>query len=998
MSHLHSPSHNYKTIDHQAIASAILNNPYLPIAYLDTDFNYRSVNEIFAKACEKDTHFFDKKNHFDLYPNQHIKAIFTDALHTKKAHYSNTALFTEPEHQKTESPNWDWSLVPVSDAQNNTLGFLLTLFDTSKHIEADKSLQRVNRALQTISAANECLVTARNDKAFLNEICRIIVEIGGYRMAWVGYPGQDQRKTVIPIAHYGFEEGYLKSINISWEANETGNGPTGTAIRTGQPTMAKNITTDENYSPWRKQASNRGYASSIALPLLHDGKTLGAINIYSDIADAFTLEEQKLLTDLADDIAFGIVALRTKTEHTEIEAQIRHSEQELRAILDSMQDTCYQVDKNGTVTRVSSAVHQLIGFTPEEIIGTRLADLYVDPQGREKFLRALTKSGGQISNYEAQLRCKSGKIIWVSTNAHFNLNKQGQVIGIEGTTRDVTERRQSETLMRELSAALEQTADSVSIISLDGTIEFVNASYETTTGYSKEEAIGQNARLLKSGKHDKPFYQDMWKTILEGKVFFDVFINRKKDGSLYYEETSISPLKNEDGAILKFISVGKDITERMETQQRLHYLAHHDVLTSLPNRALFLDRLNHALRRTTDKNEKLAVLFLDVDRFKVINDTLGHDIGDRVLTDLANRLDQCVYQGDTIARLSGDEFAIIIENLAHTDQATNLARAILNELSEPFIIDSHTLFVTTSIGISVSPIDGIDSQTLLKHADIAMYRAKDKGRNTYQYYSADMSTRALERLSLETHLRYALERDEFSLIYQPQMDALTGELIGVEALLRWYHPDLGLIMPTDFIPILEETGLIPQVGDWVINNACEQVAFWHQKYNTRFRLSVNISARHFSNPNLVSTINAALINTGLDPSLLEVEITESVIMRDDQWVRMAFQALKEMNIRIAIDDFGTEYSSLNYLKRFPVSTLKIDRSFVRDITTDPDDAAIVKAIIAMGKSLKLQVIAEGVENEEQLDFLIQHNCDLVQGYLFNLPDHFKPTTPPCKKK
>ena len=971
-----------------AIADVILKTHHLPIAYLDTHFNYVSVNQTFADILGHPTGYLQKKNLFSLHPNNKIKAIFDEVLRSKEPHYSDSTIAFETSNKK--HTHYYWNLIPIFDDQNTgVLGVLLFLLNSPKDVETDESMQKVNRALQTISAANECLVTARNDKTFLKEICRVIVEVGGYRMAWVGYPGQDKLKTVLPIAHYGFEEGYLNSINISWEENETGKGPTGIAIRTGQAAIAKNISTEKDYTPWRKQASNRDYASSIALPLLRDGKTLGAINIYSERENAFNTEEQRFLGTLADGIAFGIAALRTKTEYAEIEAQIRHSEEELRAMLDSMQDTCYQVNKEGVVTRVSSSVQKLVGFSPEEILGTQLADLYVDPHGREKFLKALNNSGGQISNYEAQLRRKDGSVIWVSTNAHYNINKQGEIIGIEGTTRDVTERRQSETLMRELSAALEQTADSVSIISLNGTIEFVNAAYEKTTGYRKEEAVGQNARLLKSGKHDKNFYRNMWKTILEGNIFFDVFINRRKDGSLYYEETSISPLKNEDGAILKFISVGKDITERMETQQRLHYLAHHDVLTSLPNRSLFLDRLNHALTRITDKNERLAVLFLDLDRFKVINDTLGHDIGDRVLIDLAKRLDTCVYKGDTIARLSGDEFAIIIENLEHTDQATNLARSILHDLSKPFVIGNHTLFVSVSIGISVSPIDGEDSKTLLKHADIAMYRAKDKGRNTYQYYSADMSTRALERLSFETHLRYALDRNEFFLIYQPQMDAKTEKLIGVEALLRWNHPDLGQIMPTDFIPILEETGLIPQVGEWVINSACEQVSRWHREHDTSFRLSINISARQFSSPNLISTINAALVNSGLDPRLLEIEITESIIMRDDQWVRMTFQALKDMDIRIAIDDFGTEYSSLNYLKRFPVSSLKIDRSFVRDITTDPDDAAIVQAIIAMGKSLKLQVIAEGVENKEQLDFLIKQDCDLVQGYLFDLPERFE---------
>ena len=971
----------------RAFMHAMLSNSLIPVAYLDTEFRFISVNHAYAKADNKTIDYFKGKNHFDVYPNKENKAIFKQVLQTKKAYYVQAKAFEYDANPERGVTYWDWSLVPALDDNDNIIGLVLTLINTTEHIESEFSLQRVNRALKAISAANESLVVAANEKDFLNDICRIMVKIGGYRMAWIGYVGQDQQKTILPIAQQGFCSEALRKINLSWANTQDSVAPTAIAIRTRKPVISNTMTSDPHYEIFQTQTDSSDFSSTIALPLINNETVVGVMNIYSDKGNAFSHEEEKiLLADLADDIAFGIAALRTRAQHAEAEAQIRHSEEELRSILDSMQDTCYQVNKEGYITRVTSSVTNLLGYTPDELLGTRLADLYADPQGREKFLAKLNAMDGTLSNYEAQLRRKDNEIIWVSTNAHYTRNKQGEIVGIEGTTRNITEKRQSESVMRELSAALEQTADAVRIISLDGTIEFVNASFEKTTGYLKEEVVGKNSSILKSGKHDEAYYQNLWKTILNGNVFFDVFINRRKDGSLYYEETSITPLKNEEGVIQKFISVGKDITERMETQQRLHYLAHHDVLTSLPNRALFMDRLNHALSRTTDRNEKLAVLFLDVDRFKVINDTLGHDIGDKVLTDLALRLNKTAYKGDTVARLSGDEFAVIIENLTHTEDATNLARNILNELAEPFIVDGRALFVTTSIGISISPSDGTDSQTLLKHADIAMYRAKDKGRNTYQYYSADMSTRALERLSLETHLRYALDRNEFALDFQPQVDTESGDLVGVEALLRWHHSDLGVIMPSDFIPILEETGLISQVGEWVIQQACEQASQWHKQYGQSFRMSVNISARQFSDPNLVQCISDILEKTQLSPELLEIEITESIILRDAPWVKNTFQALNALDIRIAIDDFGTEYSSLSYLKRFPVTTLKIDRSFVRDITTDPDDAAIVKAIIAMGKSLKLHVIAEGVETQAQLDFLLKQGCDSAQGYFFATPE------------
>ena len=973
--------------DALAFMQAVLKNSLIPVAYLDTEFRFIAVNGAYAKADHKDVEYFKGKGHFELYPHQENEVIFRQVLQTKEAHCAQAKAFEYEANPERGTTYWDWCLVPALDASANVVGLVLTLINTTTHIEAELSLQRANRALKAISAVNESLVVADDEKSFLKKICRIITETAGYQMAWVGRVSSSQEKTIVPVAQQGFCDEAFKALGDNWAGIQNDACPASEAVYSGKAVISNTLTSDPYLQTFQRgKNEKKACSSSIALPLQNNGKVLGVINIYLNNNDAFTHKEEKgLLVELADDIAFGIAALRTRAEHAEAEAQVRHSEEELRAILDSMQDTCYQVNAGGLITRVTSSVTQLLGYTPEELLGTRLSDLYVDPFGREKFLAELNAMGGTLSNYEAQLKRKDNEVIWVSTNARVIRDKQGGIVGIEGTTRNITEKRQSESVMRELSAALEQTADAVSIVALDGTIEFVNASFEKTTGYTKSEIVGQNPRILKSGQHDKKFYQQLWTTILNGDVFFDVLINRRKNGSLYYEETSITPLKNEEGVVQKFIAVGKDITERMETQQRLHYLAHHDVLTALPNRALFMDRLNHALNRTVSKNEKLAVLFLDVDRFKVINDTLGHDIGDKVLTSLAARLKKTVDKGDTIARLSGDEFAVIIENLTHVEEATTLARKILSELAEPFVIEGRALFVTTSIGISISPADGSDSQALLKYADIAMYRAKDKGRNTYQYYSADMSVRALERLSLETHLRYALEKNEFALDFQPQFDTKSNQLVGVEALLRWHHPDLGVIMPSDFISILEETGLVFQVGEWVIQRACEQAVHWQKTETFDFRMSVNISARQFSDPNLIQCISDTLRKTQLKPELLEIEITESVILRDAPWVKEAFQALQSLNVRIAIDDFGTEYSSLSYLKRFPVTTLKIDRTFVRDITTDPDDAAIIKAIIAMGKSLKLHILAEGVENQEQLDFLLAEGCDSAQGYFFDIP-------------
>ena len=664
---------------------------------------------------------------------------------------------------------------------------------------------------------------------------------------------------------------------------------------------------------------------------------------------------------------------------------LRASEQELSKILDSMQDTYYRTDKQGRLIRVSLSGEGLLGYRRNELIGRSLVDLYVDPGAREHFLTLLAEHGGQLRSHETALRHKNGSVVWVSTNAQFYYDEQGNIAGVEGTTRDITGRRDAEVWMRKLSSALEQTADAVMVTDRDGMVEYVNAAFTVVTGYTGEEAIGRSPRLLRSGSHEPAFYRQLWRTILAGEVFQDVFVNKRKDGSLYYEEKTITPLKNDEGQITHFISTGKDISDRMQAQERLQYLAHHDVLTELPNRALFTDRLEHALARSRIAQSQVAVLFLDMDRFKMINDTLGHDVGDHVLRDLARRLRGCVREGDTVARLGGDEFAVIIEDVVDVHPVESVARKILEMLTQPFYWQDRELFITTSIGISLFPEDGNDPKALLKNADIAMYRAKDQGRNTYRFYAAAMGAEALERLSMETSLRHALERDEFVLHYQPQVDMATGRAVGVEALLRWQHPEFGLISPGDFIPILEETGLIVPVGEWVLRAACRQVRAWQESGHPRLTLAVNLSSKQITAPGFAHTVNQVLAQTGMQPELLELEITESMLVEHSADTVGSLRELVAMGLRLAIDDFGTGYSSLSYIKRFSIDTLKIDRAFVVDVTVDEDDAAIVQAIVAMARRLNIQVVAEGVETEAQCDFLRAHDCNLVQGYLFGRP-------------
>jgi len=545
--------------------------------------------------------------------------------------------------------------------------------------------------------------------------------------------------------------------------------------------------------------------------------------------------------------------------------------------------------------------------------------------------------------------------------------------------------KQSLSEITKLSSTIEQTADAIMITDTNGIIEYANQGFENITGYQVKKVVGKSANILKSERHDEKFYTNIWQTIKNGNVYQGVVINRRSDGRLYYEEKTITPFKNDEGKVTNYISTGKDITARMESEERMHFLAYHDLITELPNRVLFIERLTHALTRRDKSKDSLAVLFLDMDRFKNINDSLGHDTGDKLLREFATRLVNFVRKGDTVARFGGDEFAILVEDSSSPHDIAVLANNIMQELSQAFEIDEHELFVTSSIGASIYPQNGRDAATLIKHADIAMYRAKENGRNNFHLYSSDMNNKAKERLSLESELHHAIEHNEFILHYQPQIDLNTGYISGAEALLRWQHSERGLISPLEFIPLLEENGMINSVGQWVLQTACTQTRQWELLYGRPFRIAVNLSGRQFYTHDLSSQIKATLQSTGLPATSLELEITESVLMQNNKQSIKHLNTIHDLGIRLAIDDFGTGYSSLGYLKRFPVNTLKIDRTFIKDASTDSDDRNIVAAIVAMAHSLHLDVVAEGIEYDSQLEILQALNCNHLQGFLFSKP-------------
>ncbi|WP_205231454.1 EAL domain-containing protein [Azospira oryzae] len=689
-------------------------------------------------------------------------------------------------------------------------------------------------------------------------------------------------------------------------------------------------------------------------------------------------EEQRLLgVALANLVSLALehAALRQS------QAQLHSLEERYLRLLEFCPTGIIHYDTELHITYSNQQFANIIGVPLE-----RLQDLDMAKLQDQRPLPALAAVlEGRTGRFEGEYRASlSGRQLWVSLVAAPVLDQGGQLLGGIAIVEDATERKRAELQLRQLSRAVEQSPATIVITDTNGVIEYVNPKFTRTTGYSAEEAVGLKPSVLKSGETPLEVYQELWSTIASGGQWEGVFHNRRRNGELYWEHATISPITDDNQRITHFVAVKEDITEKRRQEDRIHQLAYFDELTGLPNRTLLHDRVSQCLAAAEREQETLALLFIDLDNFKTVNDSLGHFTGDRLLQSVAQRLKGCVRDSDTVSRLGGDEFVVVLAD-AQLDGASQVARKIIDRVGQPFVIDGHQLTVTPSIGISLFPHDARDFQSLLKNADTAMYQAKESGRNAYQFFTAEMNVLAFERLVLENALRQAVERQEFVLHYQPQVDMGSGRVIGAEALVRWLHPELGMVPPARFIPVAEDSGLIGAIGDWVLYEACRQNRAWQEAGLPPIPVAVNLSAVQLRQSELHESVAELLRRTGLESRYLELELTERTVMEDAEATVRCLRRLDEMGVMLSIDDFGTGYSSLSYLKRFPIDKLKIDQSFVRDIVADADDQAIAVAIISMGHSLRLRVIAEGVETAEQLEILHRHGCDEAQGFHFGRP-------------
>jgi len=694
---------------------------------------------------------------------------------------------------------------------------------------------------------------------------------------------------------------------------------------------------------------------------------------------------------LPDGAIAGVYTLALDiTERKKTEESLRESEARFRDLTELSSDWYWEQDENFRFVDMGDAPTGSSPLRAGGFVGKTRWEVHAERLTPEQWAahRRQQEAHETFRDLEYQRPSLDGRTRWVSVSGRPVFDANGRFRGYRGIGRDITERKRAEEALRLRDRALESSVNAIMITDAthpDSPIIYVNPAFERNTGYSVAEALGRNPRFLLGADTQQAAIETLRAALREQREASALLRNYRKDGTLFWNELRIAPVRDDAGRTTHFVGVQNDVTERVGYQAELERQANFDSLTGLANRNLLNDRLRRTIVRAERAGRLGAVLFLDLDRFKVINDSQGHVMGDRLLMEIGARLAQSVRGDDTVARTGGDEFVILLTDVARERDIAIVAQKLLGAVSSPVRIDGREFLISTSIGVSVFPKDGSDPETLLKHADVALYRAKESGRGSFAFFAAEMNERAVRYFNLENDLRGALEREEFLLYYQPIISIADGTVTGAEALLRWRRESGEIVSPADFIPVAEESGLIVPIGAWVVKTAAAQMRAWNGQNGPQLEISVNLSARQFRDPGLVDTVREVLDLTGLEPRRLKLEITESAVMHNAEEAIAALRALKGLGVRLSVDDFGTGYSSLSYLKRLPIDDLKIDRSFVSDLPRDPDDVAITRAVISLAHSLELEVVAEGVETAGQRDFLRAEHCDRAQGYLFSKP-------------
>ncbi len=842
-----------------------------------------------------------------------------------------------------------------------------------------------------LGGINEAIMRAGSPQELFQRICDAAVNGGEFLTAAVILPDRQTNWTSI-AAVTGRVEQELRKARISIdEKTPEGQGLVGNAFRSREAGVSSDFLTDKRTDLWHTEARRAGVVAAAALPLIRNGSAIGVLLLYSSEKRAFDDEILKLLKRMAQNVVFALDNFEREEERRRGELALRANEEKYRDILKGIEDAYYEVDLKGDLVSVNPAFCRMLGYSEVELMGLNNRQ-YQTPEVATavyKVFNRVYRTGEAEKGFDWVLICKDGSQVVGEGSVHLIKDAKGNSVGFRGMLRDVTARRRMERALRDSEERFRALTELSSdwYWEQDAQYRFVQASGNVMerSGLSPEDYLGKTLWAL-------PFFnvpEELWAqhkaAIAARQPFHDLVLKTSGGEALRFVSISGRPILDDNGDFLGYRGTGKDITERTLDVERIQYLATHDGLTSLPNRVMFSRLLNFAIQQARRNERKLAVLFIDLDRFKVINDTLGHQAGDKLLQEISMRLSRTMRASDVVARLGGDEFVVLVQEVEEPLQVGWIARKIISVVMQPVSVLGQDCRVTASVGISTYPEDAQNEQGLMRNADAAMYAAKEGGKNNFEFYSPDMRAQSLERLVLENGLRQALEREEFFLHYQAKVSLRSGAITGVEALLRWQHPERGAIAPAKFISIAEVSGLIIPIGKWVLRTACAQNVAWQRAELSPVCIAVNLSPRQFADEHLLEELAEILETTGMDPQLLELEITESMVMVNIVRAAAQLNAIKRLGVRLAIDDFGTGYSMLSQLKRFPIDTLKVDRSFICNIPNDSKDKSITLAIIALGRSLGLTVVAEGVETQDQQSFLSQNACDEMQGFHFSRP-------------
>jgi diguanylate cyclase (GGDEF)-like protein/PAS domain S-box-containing protein len=1030
----------------------------------------------------------------------------------------------------------------------------------------EAAVERLNRELRAVTSCHQTLMRAVDEPNLLTEICRIVCEEAGYRMAWVGYVEGDAEKSVRPVARAGHDAGYVDAARITWADVERGNGPVGAAIRFGKVVWIQDFEFDPRVAPWRDEALKRGFRACVALPLMDEADgVFGALCIYAAERDAFTAEEVRLLERLAADLAFGIQVLRQREarkraealveanlrffegmdrvnqaiqettdlnemvgqvleitldilrcdrawlidpcdpqapswrvrterarlefagicvgaldreipttpeardmqsavlaasgpvafgprgEHSNPDASrlrfgvqsqlamairpktgcahgfglhqcsharvwtdddrrlfeaigrriedalssfhahndLRERESQLLTLFRTIPDVVWVKDIHGRYIRCNPSFERRLGLTQSEILGKTDFELCYDDADRFHATDLLAIETGEIQSEELETVAPDGGANLFEVLKAPMRDETGKTIGVLGVARDVSERRKADEQLRVAATAFE-AQEGIVILDADKRILRVNRAFVEMTGHAVVDVVGKTPQQVAQDPRAGELLSEIAGRVARDGLWRGEMPAQRSSGEVFPTWTTVAMVRGERDETTHYVVTMTDITGRKRAEQEIVNLAYYDRLTGLPNRRLLRDRLKQAIAGSARNGRIGALLFIDLDNFKLLNETSGHELGDRLLVEVAQRLADCLGDVGSAARVGGDEFVVLIEGLSENPReaaamAKQIGEMIVVALNAPYPLPGGVRHSSPSIGVAMFSGGGDTYEELLKQADIAMYEAKAAGRNTLRFFDPEMQATLAARAAAEAALRLAIRERRFVLHYQPQVDC-DGEWIGAEALVRWAHPERGLVAPGEFIPLAEETGLILPIGHWVLETACQQLKTWSGDRRGRdLNLSVNVSARQFSQPDFVEQVAETLRATGAPAERLVIELTESVVLDDIAGAADKMNALKALGVGLAVDDFGTGYSSLAYLTRLPFDQIKIDRSFVRNLPSSANDAAVAHTIITLAESLGLAVIAEGVETEAQRRFLERHGCSSFQGFLFGKP-------------